>query len=451
MIQSWNTIDLSENKAEIHQKWVNNCSLKNRRPVWSPINPNLINKGGLETANYPIVFEPPKLATQECKVWFKPEFCPETMSPNTFDVQLISICAGKRPVGGYIDPKNPKQIIYKDAIEDGIDLVYGIWDKRNPSFEKVIVFRKCTGGEYVDIDFEVKFPGGKLKGLRIFSKGGDKNISFENPVAWYYLGNKCIKHKIDIALKEVGNHRAVFTKKVPTKLIKAALSVGSKLFCDATVQYSPATGSGGTSCDATVTKTATLSTWDQILSGDGTATNSANTTIYLCRLITNTVSGFYDESIRSFISFPTSSLGNSNLVSSVDLGFKTASKSTGLANTKSALVSCQQWIGNSIANSDYSNFARELMSDTILDESSLIINSYSYFSLNGAGLANINTGGLSKFTTLLYSDYLYSETDIAANSTYYITAYSADQTGTSSDPILNVTYFPTNPKAFLMF
>lgn len=451
MIQSWNTIDLSENKAEIHQKWVNNCSLKNRRPIWSPINPNLINKGGLETANYPIVFEPPKLATQECKVWFKPEWDTGLETTNTFDSQLISICAGKRPVGGYIDPKNPKQIIYKDAIEDGIDLVYGIWDKRNPSFEKVIVFRKCPGGEYVDIDFEVKFPGGKLDGLTITSKNSDKKISFENPVAWYYINGQCKKTKIQILLKDKKRYSATFIKRIPTKLISDAIKSGCYLFCDLTIITYPATGSGGTSCDAHVTKTATLSTWDQILSGDGTATNAIDSGVYLCRLTTNVLSGFYDLMSRSFISFSTSSIGNGNLVSSADLGVKISAKSTGLANTQSALVSCQQWIGNSISNSDYSNFSRELMSDTILDESSLTINSYSYFSLNGAGLANINTGGLSKFATLLYNDYLYSETDIAANSSYYIIAYSADQTGTSSDPKLTVTHFPTNPKAFLMF
>ncbi len=155
---------------------------------------------------------------------------------------------------------------------------------------------------------------------------------------------------------------------------------------------------------------------------------------------------------RTFATFLTSSLGSSATISSAVISWSgdTAAASDGFTSSIVTVASTQA-SNNSLSTADWNSYgATELSSRKTV--ASWNPNGFNDFTLNSNGISNINKTGVSKFAWLESNDFDNTEPSIVADTA--VEVYTADQTGTTQDPKLVVTYSMTvkknNPSLLLM-
>lgn len=227
----------------------------------------------------------------------------------------------------------------------------------------------------------------------------------------------------------------------------------------ATLTVYPDAGSGSTTVDGEVQRTAAGGvggageSYTNIRTGAGTATTSvSDTVINAILLLAGTVLNQYSENHRSIYTFDTSGLGASSSISSATFSVAGYNKDDALGATPSlAAVLATPASNNNLVDADYSQVSTTEIASRIA-YASIATNTgggtYNDFALNATGLANISKTGITKFG-LREGKY-----DIDAGTPpwatlqprYSMNGFYADQSGTSSDPKLVVTYTTSSVK-----
>ncbi|MBU3969147.1 hypothetical protein KJ991_02975 [Patescibacteria group bacterium] len=178
--------------------------------------------------------------------------------------------------------------------------------------------------------------------------------------------------------------------------------------------------------------------------GAGTNANDVETISYI-KLIASD-ENLFDILFRSYILFDTSSVGDGAIISSAVFSGYYNTKANGLGTPSLHLASSTPASNTALVPADYQQIGRTSFGS--ITYASFTINQYNDITLNANGINNINKTGISKFSLQLGWDIDNSFTGTwtaFANSAMNI--YSAEQTDTSQDPKLVVTYtVPASPK-----
>jgi hypothetical protein len=139
---------------------------------------------------------------------------------------------------------------------------------------------------------------------------------------------------------------------------------------------------------------------------------------------------------RGFMLFNTASLPDSSVISAATISLYVAGKDVTACGWLD-LIPTTPASNTAIATADYDQVGTTLQA-TSLDVSAMSSGAYNAFTLNSTGIGNITLTGVSKFGIREQCD-----TDGTGPQQFgdgYVTVFSADQTGTSNDPKLDVTY-----------
>ena len=145
---------------------------------------------------------------------------------------------------------------------------------------------------------------------------------------------------------------------------------------------------------------------------------------------------------RSIFLFDTSSIGASNTISDATISIYATYKGV-VDGDNVSVVSSNPVSNTGSVLGDYSSLGNTSYSNVALN--SISISAYNAFVLDSNGKANISLIGVSKFGFKTGKDV--TATAPAVTAAEYLQASMAEQTGTSQDPKLVVTYtLPVNPK-----
>jgi hypothetical protein len=226
---------------------------------------------------------------------------------------------------------------------------------------------------------------------------------------------------IDVNYTKEGNNYFL-EKVVPSAFLNN--SVGD-VFTDTTTSYYAGAGDGIVRNNLTSTSWATV---HNAVTGNSFDYTSATSEI---RAVIYGGTGFSVH--RLFSPVDTSGLGSTATVS--DATFIYTTESAGAANSSSVLVQTSQASNTELANADYDALTFTAGSNIIVNNTGATVQN---LTLNATGLTWINKTG---FTKLGIAHHAYDFLNVQPGSgEHSFTLYNSEQTGTSSDPYISITY-----------
>ena len=214
-----------------------------------------------------------------------------------------------------------------------------------------------------------------------------------------------------------------------------ALNVGF----DTLTQY-PDPGTGGTTCDGFANRDAVDESFVTIRAGAGTNVSTSDVNGQIASLVASTTTNQFANLIRGFFSFDTHALTASATIASATVSFYLTSNFNNLgAGDTIHLAGATPAAVNTLAASDYGNVQRTSFGSLVL--STTTTSAYNAFTLNASGLAAINKTGVTSVSCQNDHDLqnAFGGTWVSGGVLLFQGNY-ADQTGSSNDPKLEVTY-----------
>ena len=196
-----------------------------------------------------------------------------------------------------------------------------------------------------------------------------------------------------------------------------------------------------TSVDGMVYRVTAGESFSAVRSGSGTTSDDSGTTVTIAISADSDSGTPWDAMRRGIFGFDTSSISDNNLISSATFSID----GSGRSNFYSQSVVIDRRVpatATALANDDY-NIAGwdgvEQASNRIT-VASWSITVYNDFTLNAAGLSNVNKTGVSWLGVRLSGDFDNSEPSWLSVTDASVTGNSADQTGTTQDPKLVIVH-----------
>lgn len=155
----------------------------------------------------------------------------------------------------------------------------------------------------------------------------------------------------------------------------------------------------------------------------------------------SSVSNTFYFCYRYIALFDTSSITNSNNIDSANFSIHLDyAGGTGLSETTMYVCPTNPGSTSTLANSDYQTFSRTDLGNK--SSANFTANARTAIALNATGLSSISKTGITKLGLMSGFDFAQSFTGTWTSSRIYgiVTLYQSDQTGTTQDPYLSVTY-----------
>jgi len=194
------------------------------------------------------------------------------------------------------------------------------------------------------------------------------------------------------------------------------------------------------SLDGRVFRTGAAQTWATIVAGAGTGNDYTTTNSNAALTQADTTSNTFKFLSRGIFLFDTSSIPDTDEISSATLSFYIGSKSTAVPVSVN-VVSSSPASDSALANGDYSNLGSTKFSSAVT-VSGITTGAYIDFSLNASGVANIDKTGISKFGLRLEEDIDGSAPTWSSNDLGGVNVQYSETTGISQDPKLVVVHAP---------
>ncbi len=190
--------------------------------------------------------------------------------------------------------------------------------------------------------------------------------------------------------------------------------------------------------DGYVQRASGIESWTDLRGGAGAQSGDSDTNTFCVYLNNADGSGTgWDNMARGIFLFDTSSIPDNAIKESATFSLYVTSVSDNFSQ-KIGIVTSTPASNTALANGDYGNLATTRQA-TDIDLTDLNTSAYNDFTLNATGLASISLTSITKFGTRMSGDIDNSEPS-GATATAQVVIYFADQTGTSTDPKLVVTY-----------
>lgn len=207
-----------------------------------------------------------------------------------------------------------------------------------------------------------------------------------------------------------------------------------------------------TTVDGDVGRNAVNETWGNIRAGAGNYVDDSSASSYMSLVSSSTTTNQFATLLRNFWLFDTASIPDSAIISATTLSLCAAGAAVNsFAGTAYEIdvVSSTPASNTALANGDYQNIGATVFC-SIAFASLAASGSYNDFVLNSNGIANVSKTGVSKFSTRINwdTDNNFTGTWGSSKNAYQI-VYTADASGTSTDPKLTGTYtIPVSNNAF---
>lgn len=213
-----------------------------------------------------------------------------------------------------------------------------------------------------------------------------------------------------------------------------------------TLTVYPDASSGWTTVDGNVERSWVNQTFWNIRSGAGTGADVSGTDDDVAALRASTTSNQFQRLARGIYTFDTSPLTASAVISATVFGSYGWDLVTSLwASFEVDIVGSTPASNNNLVSADYGQLGSTVFA-SIARASLNAVNwwgwgGYNNFTLDSNGIANVSLTGISRFGSRLNWD-----TDNSfwgswsSNASSYYNSYLADQTGTTNDPKLVITY-----------
>lgn len=447
-------------RHRVHGKWVGYRD----GSAWRMIDAAFRNDGASFVSDYmPARFSVPALSTQTATVEVNNSYDVFGKSSITDPAFVLDITPeGVTVVDGQIDESNPTQVVYHGAYRVGGvpvgDLIYGVWHGRAPRLEKVVRVNSLTGitSEFVEYSWLIQHTdarayvgGNRWDGSTsdvaapVTVRKGDsltRGAGLKAPVAWYYdADGKLVVTPIATRWEYVDANTMRLTKIVPRTLIATALAARPDgwIKLDATATIYPDPDAETNSVDGYTQRTIPFGTYHlyggavtcaDLIAGAGTASNDSYFLAYLQHYFNGASSYIFS---RSIYGFDLSSL--SGTVSAATLNLTFWGGQTGSVRLTGASPASNTALVASDHQGIYTNYDASLSDDTAVGSGARSI------ALTQAGLDYL-TGKLGSVGFLAMRDTNDKVGGANIGNGLQIYTYSADQSGTASDPYLEVTY-----------
>lgn len=216
-----------------------------------------------------------------------------------------------------------------------------------------------------------------------------------------------------------------------------------------TLTVYPAAGANSP-CDGMVYRSGVNETLSTIRSSAGTG-SSVTDTNFNTEMSASATTNQYGYLYRSIMCFDTSPLTSGATISAAVLSLICLAKGNALGSPDLHIAGATPAATNTLASSDYGQCQTTSFGSIAYASINADNATYNDVTQNASGIANISKTGISKFSAQLSWDILNSAPWISNQATYLYWR-SADNTGTSIDPKLVVTYTvavgPANLKTY---
>ena len=179
--------------------------------------------------------------------------------------------------------------------------------------------------------------------------------------------------------------------------------------------------------------------WSTIRAGAGTVVDDATTVGDMTRISYGQLSSQYTFLGRTPFLFDTSSIGSGQSVSSATFEVYVTATDNTIGNLSFVLVASTPASNTGLVAADYSQTGATALSDTVA-VNDITTNAYNTWTLNAAGLAAINTTGITKLALVFENDRSNTEPSPPAGSGAITTKIAGDFAGSANEPKLTVTY-----------
>ncbi|MDD3302228.1 MAG: hypothetical protein PHN31_01635, partial [Candidatus Gracilibacteria bacterium] len=201
----------------------------------------------------------------------------------------------------------------------------------------------------------------------------------------------------------------------------------------------PDAGHGSSSVDGSAYRGSVDETFANIIAGAGTGRQYSNASNALVRLQASTTTNQFQTNIRSIFTFVTSSLTSAATISDVSLSLYGSDKGLGVGSPNLHVVASTPASDYDVVNGDYSQLGSTSFGSVTYANFST--SGYNDITLNSSGIANVSKTGVSKFGAKFSWDLDGTFGGTWSSGAYsYLRGYYADQTGTTNDPKLTITY-----------
>lgn len=464
----WNTDLIDDNRFRVYGGWHNWLD----QSIWRALDGGFVEDSGRYVASQiPGLYSVPALATGSVEFevnqrWdiFRRSLITE--APWSLEITPENVS----PVAAQRDDNRPDQILYPNAFGTGIDLRYTIWLGRGPRVTREVVIRSEPPGDH---DLRVSWlirssnarvwipRGGQLvrpwsgnvsqailgHSDQIVIRAGtsDDNESqlrgsgVKAPIAWYYnLDGELVTQPIKLNITIVAADTVRVEKIIPRSFVREAFAAGATaVMCDETNTFSPDPSAETTCVDGQTQRASGVTDWPTIRDGAGTSATDSSTAIEIY-LSTWFGAGQWHTLQRGHILFDTSSLTGRS-VTSATLGMTPTGTRSNTLNTSWGVALCatNPASNTAIVSSDHQTVSDTRFADTDVAHANPM-SGVKTWDLNTSGLAAIDVDGISKFGLRHDKDLEDVENFSGTGRSDYVYFYTADQSGTASDPYLEV-------------
>jgi len=204
----------------------------------------------------------------------------------------------------------------------------------------------------------------------------------------------------------------------------------------------PDASSGSTTCDGVVARKNVDETFATIRAGAGTHVDNTTATDYPCGFIDSSTTNQFVHLLRSIFTFDTSTVVPT--ISSTVFSIYVNNYVFTIGNDTNVIVDVSPTANNSFVAGDFNTFTTTTLSDGNIPDNTPTNNAYNSLTFNATG--NSKVGAITKVGMRSGWDNAnsFGGSWVSVDSRSTLTIYYADQTGTSNDPKLVVTYTITS-------
>lgn len=459
---SWNATDVNHNTRDFRIKWINNAYIRNSNLEWQEIDTRFISTGSSwETVNSPIKVVAPSIATEPIRFINSVNWDVSTYSSiSASDQEILIYHPGASPVSGEIVEGRENQVVYKNAITDGIDIIAGIWHAKGTRAEHIYCIRKSPGGDGdIDITCEIVgvrslIPGWNrsdqinLSNRSVVDRQDERRgITINKAVAWYYtLDGEIVKTEILVTAIFLSSGRIRVTKTIPRELVNEALSArpNGELRCDLTGTFYPNGNPETTTCDGNLLALTTDS-WANIVATTNALNALDDQTDGVAELMTGSSGNNWARIRRCYCGFDLSSLSGATVSDATLSIYYLSGQQLDQIGSQKINISTSAAIASntSLATTDFDEVGQSTVPiSTEIAIGSITGNAYNAFSFNSTGVSDVQNkvGSIYHAAIRIASDISRTEPTWSASKSSYARMAFAETAGTSADPKLVVTY-----------
>ena len=218
---------------------------------------------------------------------------------------------------------------------------------------------------------------------------------------------------------------------------------------DTTGDLFPAAGNNSP-IDGYVERAGVDEIFSTIRAGAGTATNTTGTDEVSCWLQSSTTSSQYQSIRRGIYLYDTSGIGAGATVDAAVISFVSNAKANSLGSPDFHVVASTPAANDALANSDYGQTGTTSFGNITYASWDAGGSTYNDITMDANGEGNIDVSGISKFGSRTSWDQSGTFGGSWSSNTFSrFNSYYADETGTSKDPKLVVTFTPASGAAIM--